>query len=75
MWLVYPVTNLAAVSVHAGPDGGDHEGGRDDEQGQRRRGHRHQRVEEVRPEVVSVVTTLHPPRHHPEHHQYNVNYI
>ena len=60
------MSHLAAVAMDAGPDGGDHQGGRDDEQGQPRRGHGDQRVEEVRPDMVSLVTCLYQ-RHHPEH--------
>ena len=54
------------MTMDTGPDRGHHQGGRDDEQGQPRRGHRDQGVEEVRPEVVSLVPSLHQ-RHHPEH--------
>ena len=47
----YDVSHLAAVSVHAGPDGGHHQGGRDDEERQRGRGEGHQRVVQRRPEL------------------------
>ena len=54
------------MTMDTGPDCGHHQGGRDDEQGQPRRGHGDQRVEEVRPDMVSLVTSLYQ-RHHPEH--------
>ena len=54
--------------MDTGPDCGHGQGGRNDEQGQPRRGHRDQGVEEVRPEVLSLVPSLHQ-RHHSEHIQ------